>query len=133
MHKKLIQRPAFWVVTVLILLLLSVVVLVIVNFPKPLSISNSSYDLSALANGNYEGECSNGLVYAKVVVTIQDHQLQHVKILEHRNGKGQAAESIPNTVVAEQSLSVDAVSGATVSSQTILKAIENALSVERKN
>ena len=54
--------------------------------------------------------------------------LPSVHILEHNNGRGQAAESIVDRVTSSQSIEVDAVSGATFSSQTILKAVENALS-----
>jgi uncharacterized protein with FMN-binding domain len=47
--------------------------------------------------------------------------------LKHVNGKGTAAESIPETVVEKQTLQVDSVSGATYSSKVILLAIETAL------
>ena len=40
------------------------------------------------------------------------------------------AEKIVNDVISEQSSEVDAVSGATVSSKCIIKAIENALQSE---
>lgn len=43
------------------------------------------------------------------------------------NGLGSTAESIVNDVVQEQSLDIDIVSGATVSSKCILKAVENAI------
>ena len=50
-----------------------------------------------------------------------------ITILQHDNGLGSTAESIVNDVVQEQSLDIDAVSGATVSSKCILKAVENAI------
>ncbi len=48
-------------------------------------------------------------------------------ILQHDNGLESTAESIINDAVKEQSLSIDAVSGAAVSSKCILKAVENAI------
>ena len=42
-------------------------------------------------------------------------------------GLESTAESIINDAVKEQSLSIDAVSGAAVSSKYILKAVENAI------
>jgi len=48
-------------------------------------------------------------------------------ILEHDNGKGGKAEKIVDDVIKAQSLNVDVVSGATVSSKVILKAGEMAL------
>ena len=43
-------------------------------------------------------------------------------------GKGSQAEKIVNEVVNKQSLDVDLVSGATISSKVIIKSVENALS-----
>ena len=48
-------------------------------------------------------------------------------LLQHDNGPGSMAENIVNDVVEEQSLDIDAVSEATVSSKCILKAVENAI------
>lgn len=50
-----------------------------------------------------------------------------VAILQHDNGLESTAESIIHDAVKEQSLSIDAVSGAAVSSKCILKAVENAI------
>lgn len=122
------KRPLrFWVIAgvSLVLVLLAVVA---INLPRPQLVSNATFNLAALADGAYTGACNNGLVSAKVEVAVQDHAIADVRILEHRNGMGKAAESIVDTVTAQQSLEVDTVSGATLSSQTILKAIENALS-----
>lgn len=57
----------------------------------------------------------------------KSHGFRNITILQHDNGLGSTAESIVNDVVQEQSLDIDAVSGATVSSKYILKAVENAI------
>lgn len=84
-------------------------------------------DLTQVADGQYEGEFKTAVVGARVRVTVADHRITDIAILEHNNGKGKPAEAITATVVAEQSLSVDTVAGATHSSKAILKAIELAL------
>ena len=84
-------------------------------------------DLTDISNGDYIGEYSVAPVRVKVSVTIADHEITGIKILEHDNGLGSAAESIVNDIVAAQSLETDAISGATVSSRCILKAVENAI------
>lgn len=84
-------------------------------------------DLSVMQDGNYIGEYSITPVYVKVEISVHNHQITGIVILEHGNGLGSAAESIVNYVVKKQSLDIDAVSGATVSSKCILKAIENAI------
>ena len=128
MKQKKKRRLRFWIITSVLLVLVIASAVVIVNLPKPQHVSNSSFDLTALADGTYQGECENGLVFTKVEVDVQNHTIVSVRILEHRNGMGGDAERIIDSVVIYQGVEVDTVSGATYSSQTILKAVENALS-----
>lgn len=90
-------------------------------------ISVSMPDLSNVPDGDYMGEHSIPPVHVKVEVSVHNHQVTNVKILRHDNGLGRSAEKIVSDVVAAQTLDVDTVSGATVSSKRILKAVENAL------
>ena len=91
------------------------------------NISVSMPDLSNVQDGNYIGEYSIAPVHVKVEVSVSNHQITNIAILQHDNGLGSTAESIVNNIVEEQSLDIDAVSGATVSSKCILKAVENAI------
>lgn len=91
------------------------------------SITYDDIQISRVADGDYEGECDVGYIYASVSVVVEDGRIKDIDILEHRNERGAAAESITEAVMAKQSLEVDAVSGATNSSNVIKKAIENAL------
>ena len=84
-------------------------------------------DLSKISDGKYTGKYEMFPVSAVVDVTVKAHQISKIDLIKHVNGKGTAAESIPDAVVKTGSLKVDAVSGATYSSKVILKAIENAL------
>jgi uncharacterized protein with FMN-binding domain len=84
-------------------------------------------DMSRVVDGAYQGEADAGLVYAKVEVDVRNHAIDGVKILEHRNGRGGAAEAITGRMVAQNRYDVDAVSGATLSSQTIKSAVSLAL------
>ncbi len=127
MKKKIWKRPLFWVFSAVLIIVITMVIAVLINLPKPLAASDSNINLEAIADGTYQGECDNGLVFAKVDVTVEDHVIVNVHVLEHRNGKGQSAEAIVSSVLDRQSIEVDTISGATASSQTILKAIENAL------
>lgn len=96
------------------------------------SISVSMPDLLNIKDGNYIGEYSITPVHVKVEVSISSHQITNIVILHHDNGLGSTAESIVNDVVKEQSLDIDAVSGATVSSKCILKAVENAIENQKR-
>jgi uncharacterized protein with FMN-binding domain len=83
--------------------------------------------MSKISDGVYEGSCSVFPVSVKVEVAVENHTITNINLVEHKNGKGSAAEVLPAKVVEAQSLEVDAVSGATCSSKAILKAIKDAL------
>ncbi len=127
MKKKIVTRPRFWIIAVVLILLILLVRMIIVNLPVAQLVSDFNFDLTVLDDGTYRGECDNGLVFVEVGVEVENHMITAVQLLKHQNGRGQKAEKIVDDVVTAQSIEVDAVSGATASSQTILKAIENAL------
>ena len=83
-------------------------------------------DLTQVADGIYTGEYRGGIA-VRVNVEVKDHKITAIDIVEHNNGKGAAAENIVQGIVSGQSLQVDTVSGATMSSKVILKAVEIAL------
>jgi len=84
-------------------------------------------DLSKIEDGTYAGSYKVFPVSAKVEVTVENHQITAIDLIEHKSGQGAPAEVIPDQVVKAQSLDVDTVTGATYSSKVILMAIENAL------
>lgn len=84
-------------------------------------------DLALCEDGQYEGSFDAIIVAATVKVTLKDHQITAIEILEHKTDRGHKAEPITELVIATQSLEVDTVSGATNSSTVILMAIQDAL------
>lgn len=96
---------------------------------KEIQINN--VDLTKLEDGLYKGEYSlNGIVEAVVLVSVKNHSIVDIKLIKHNHGKGKKAEKLPSQVIKTQRLDLDVVSGATVSSKVILKAIENALTTK---
>ena len=91
------------------------------------SIVFENIELSDVEDGTYVGEYDAGYIYAKVEVMIEDGRIASINLMEHRNERGKTAEVIVDNVVATQKIDVDAVSGATNSSNVIKKAIENAV------
>ncbi len=85
-------------------------------------------DLSNIKDGEYLGEYKTIAVSAKVRISVKDHKITTIEILQHINGQGKAGEAVIEKVINQQTLKVDTISGATASSKVILKAIENALS-----
>ena len=96
------------------------------------SITVSNLNMANITDGIYVGEYSVTPDYVKVEVSVIEHKITSIKIIEHENGLGSKAEKIVDDVISQQSLGVDAVSGATVSSKCIIKAIESALQIGNK-
>lgn len=83
--------------------------------------------ISTLKEGTYEGSYAAFPVKATIKATLREGTIADLVLTEHRSGQGQPAEAILASVLTEQKLEVDTISGATYSSVVILKAIENAL------
>ena len=85
-------------------------------------------DLSKIADGTYPGAFKAGRFSYSVQVTVKDHRIEAVK----STGKKQAQDAILlqifSRIVEAQSVQVDAVSGASLTTKAVSKAVENALS-----
>ena len=88
----------------------------------------SDVDISGIADGVYIGEYDVDFIYVKVAVTVESGKITTIDIIEHKQDRGKAAESIISDIVQQQRIDVDGITGATNSSTVIKKAIENALS-----
>ncbi|MDF2839183.1 MAG: FMN-binding protein, partial [Evtepia sp.] len=84
-------------------------------------------DMNLVVNGTYYGEVDARLVFVKVGVTVKEHVINKIEIIEHQNGMGIKAESITETMITKNNYDVDAVSGATLSSEAIKSAVSKAL------
>lgn len=113
------------VITVAITLLAAFVVFALLLRPRTLDIGQ--VDLNKVEDGTYIGICQNKILFAVVKVEVSGHEIVNIKILEHKESYLAQAEMIAGDVLAGQSLAVDAISGATLTSDTVLKAIEYAL------
>ena len=100
---------------------------------KVAALTFDEIDLTKVEDGIYEGQCDTGIVRARVQVTVRNHRLESIDLLEHENGRGTPAEAILDQMVQEQTTTVDAVSGATCSSKVIRKAVETALAAGLPN
>ena len=98
------------------------------NYQKNVAnIEIDGIDLKNVEDGIYRGECDVGYIYVLAEVEIKDGAIVSIDLLEHRNERGSRAEDIIDHIISEQRTDVDAVSGATNSSNAIKKAIEKAL------
>ena len=91
------------------------------------NITIEKVNLDNISDGDYIGEYDVGYIYAKVKVTVKDHTITSIEILQHDNERGKKAEVITENIVAEQKIDVDAISGASNSSMVIKRACIDAL------
>jgi uncharacterized protein with FMN-binding domain len=86
-------------------------------------------DLSAVPDGTYSGEAQEFVVLARVNMRMAAGRIDAFEIIKHTCSPfGRPAEALAKSVIERQSLDLDAVSGATISSKAILGAGKNALS-----
>ncbi len=87
-----------------------------------------SADLSALGDRVYKGAYDSGRFSNEVNVTVKDHKIIDIELVKDVTfSKPEVYETLFNRVMEKQDVTVDTVSGATVTSKAYLKAVENAL------
>ena len=94
---------------------------------EAMELEDVAIDLSKVEDGTYEGHSELGPVIVDVKVTVKKGKIKEIEIVNHQNGLGQSANVIVDEMVDKNAYDVDAVSGATVSSEIIMNAVNNAL------
>ena len=84
-------------------------------------------ELDTVADGTYRGFYEAGLTKAEVETRIRGGRIVTLQLLSHDHGRGGEAEILVDRIVERQTLDLDTVSGATISSKVILKASELAI------
>jgi uncharacterized protein with FMN-binding domain len=84
-------------------------------------------DLNTVKDGTFTAVTDAGPIVVELILTVRDHKITDINLLKHRNGRGQAASGIIEDIIEQQSLLVDSISGATLSSTVILDTVESAL------
>lgn len=92
--------------------------------------SSASGDQAKYNDGTYEGQGSGKNPGIKVSVTVKDGKISAITILSSNDDRrffNEAESVIPKSIIDAQSTDVDTVSGATLSSNGIIMAVEDAL------
>lgn len=119
----------------IVAVLLSIVLIGVIGFKvwstkivkEAKELENVSIDVSKLEDGTYEGHSELGPIIVDVKVTVEKGKITEIEIVNHQNGLGQSANVIVDEMVDKNTYDVDAVSGATVSSEVIINAVNDAL------
>ena len=114
---------------------LSIVLIAVIGFKiwstrlvkEAMKLEDVSIDVSKVEDGIYDGHSELGPVIVDMKVTVKKGKIIEVEIVNHQNGLGQSANAIVNEMLDENTYEVDAISGATVSSEVIINAVNDAL------
>lgn len=132
-----------WILIVLGVLVAAMGIGILATAPGRKELSEMKFPAATfgnLPNGEYEGAYKGGkdsFRNTKVQVTVSGGKVSGIQVLEGstlKEGKavemtkGQTIDDLSRRVIGAQSLKVDVLSGATLTSNAHLKAIENALS-----
>jgi len=114
---------------VVIIIIIASIFIVYIYYGKSetLNLTINTVDLSKIPDGSYEGSYNKGRFSYRVEVTVKDNRIESVNILSKPSIVQEFDNDIISRVLQQQSLKVDAVTGATASKKALLKAIENAL------
>ena len=85
--------------------------------------------LDDIPDGVYEGSFKGGRFSNSVEVTIKDHKIVDIKKVGSPTPTDKLYSQIYDKIIEKQSLNIDAVSGASITTKTSLKAVENALRI----
>ncbi len=113
---------------VLALLIITMCAVIVIRMNSQVkSFDRSEVDVSQVKDGIYEGRSETDMVKVDVRVTVSNGDISDIEIVKHECGKGKIANVIVEDMIEKDDVEVDAVSGATFSSEVIKDAVRNAL------
>lgn len=85
-------------------------------------------DVSMLDDGVYTGtKHYTDAIYMTVAVTVTNHSISAIEIVADETARGDRVLDLTDVIISDQSLEVDAVSGATISSLLLVHAVQDAI------
>lgn len=113
---------------VFVVFIATVVTIVVVRMSRQVkAFDRTGVDVSLISDGVYSGYSETDLIKVEVRVAVSDGMIQDIAILKHECGKGLPANEIVQDMIKRNDVDVDAISGATMSSEVIKDAVRNAL------
>ena len=91
------------------------------------NLENVEINMDNVNDGEYDGHSELGPVVVDVRVVVRTHKLTNVELVRHDCGFGHDADIIVEKMVEQNTWNVDAISGATISSEIIKNAVNKAL------
>jgi uncharacterized protein with FMN-binding domain len=98
------------------------------NYHKKLkAVALKEVDLSKVKDGTYQGRWDIKMWTTPVEVMVANHKITSIKITRDQPSMSNSVNELINRIIQKQSLNVDAIAGATITTKAILKSTELAL------
>ena len=112
---------------IILFMLVSMVTIQYIQLTHYRNLQINEINLETIDDGHYYGKVDYAFEY-EVEVSIKNHTIEDIKILRNRDSHyASLAEGIKLKVLREQKMNIDSVTGATTTSQILLKAMEAAI------
>ena len=112
---------------VLLVLIVAMVLFAMVGLTEALNLKIGTVDMQTVADGQYVGSYENGRFSNTVTVTVKDHRITAIDSAKAEDSGVKTVRTLLDRVIEQQRPDVDVVAGATATSRSVLKAVENAL------
>jgi uncharacterized protein with FMN-binding domain len=116
-----------WAGIVILALIVIIMIYAVIGKKEVLNVTIETINLEKVPDGTYVGSYDNYRWSNKVEVTVKEHKITDISTLKIQEGRNKLVEELTQKIIDLQSPDVEAISGATASSNGFLKAVEIAL------
>lgn len=116
-----------WAGIGLLALIAIMMVYAVLGKEEVMKVNIDNVDMTRVPDGTYIGSYDNFRWSNKAQVTVAEHKITGIEPLKIQDGRDDLVQTLMERILDRQTPNVDAVSGATASSNGFLKAVETAL------
>ena len=102
------------------------------RFREAASLPFYKIELSQVNDGMYEGKTYTSFLHLQLKVTVEDHKLKSIDVLENEGIDGETARPIIQKMIEQNSIVVPAVKGAELGSLVYISCVSSALNGAEK-
>lgn len=99
------------------------------RFKEAASLPFYKVELSQIADGEYEGQTMTSFLHLRLLVTIENHQLKNIEVLENDGLDGETAKPIIQEMIKQNKVVVPAIKGAELGSLVYISCVSTALNL----
>jgi uncharacterized protein with FMN-binding domain len=121
------KKILIWSGIVFLVLIAVMMIFAVLGLKETTDLTIEAVDLSQIPDGSYTGKYDNFRFSNTVEVVVKDHQIIEIQPVKTADGREKLNEELIENILEQQRNDIDAVSGATASSNGFLKAVEIAL------